>query len=550
MKINVNLKDLIHNYKEEVEAPRPVSKVGVVKAVICSLVFAFLYYYFVLPPINIFASEFYLAITIVTVATTIFVNIFCRRGFRKSFRLSKFAFKFLVGIWAIYFVMVIVSAPIFHAKSYSKVLELQEGVFKDDVAEVDFEKIPVVDRDTAVKLGSRKMGEMGDLVSQYSIDPAYSQVTVNGKPMRNTPLVYSDLIKWLQNKSSGIPYYIAVDMADQDVMMVKLPQPIKYSFSDKFQRNIRRLIRFKYPTAIIDEINFEVDDKDHPYWVASTLKPTVGLIGAFDSNSVIVVDAVTGEANRYEVGQVPDWVDRVYSANLVMRQLNWNGRMKRGFINQFIGQKGVTQPTDGYNYLSIDNDIYMYTGITSVLQDESNIGFALINMRTKEAKFYPLSSADEHSAMDSAEGAVQEKGYTATFPILINLYNRPTYFLSLKDNAGLIKTFAFIDAQNYQTVRTGQTVKEALKAFNESYAASDHEPAETEKRNIIIEEIVPVTVEGNTNYFIKAKGDETIYIAGIAKSNRLPFLKAGDKIAIEGEAIGDGSQFNISAVED
>ena len=548
MRINVKLKDLIEDKIDENDSQvLRKGPLGFLKALLCALAFAFVYYYIVLPPINIFAFDFYMTLTIVALVTTFFLNVFYIRGFRSFFRSGKYLFFVIAGAWILYFAMGLVSAPIFHAKSYASVLHLQEGVFKDDVKEVDFEKIPVVDRDTAAKLGSRKMGEMGDLVSQYNIDNTYSQVTVNGKPMRNTPLVYSGLIKWLQNKSAGIPYYLAVDMADQDVMMVKLPKPIRYSFSDKFSRNIRRLIRFRYPTAIIDEINFEIDDNNHPYWVASTLAPSVSIMGAFDANSVIVVDAVTGESKRYKVGDVPDWVDRVYSANLVMRQLNWNGKLKRGFFNQFIGQKGVTQPTSGYNYLSIGNDIYMYTGITSVLQDESNIGFALINMRTKEAKFYPLSSADEESAMASAEGAVQEKGYTATFPILINLYNRPTYFLSLKDNAGLIKTFAFIDAQNYQTVRTGTTVRDALKAFNESFATSTHEPAQTEKRTLVIDEIIPVTVDGNTNYFIKAKGDETIYIASINKSNRLPFLKTGDKIEVEGEEIG--GQFNITNLD-
>ncbi|MDO5018720.1 MAG: hypothetical protein Q4E02_05410 [Lagierella massiliensis] len=522
-------------------------KKGLSIAIVLGLVFAIIYFYIALPPINLYSFEFYVALTIIIAVMALLVVIFHNRSFKNFLQTGKIFGLILIVAWGIYILMNIISLPIFHAKAYSNILGLEQGVFKEEVSQVDFDKIPVVDRDTAVKLGSRKMGEMGDLVSQYNIDGSYTQITVNGKPLRNTPLVYSGLIKWFQNKSNGIPYYISVDMVDQNVNMIKLEKPIRYSFSDKFSRDINRRIRFKYPTAIIDEINFEVDDNNRPYWVASTVKPSVGLIGGFDSNSVIVVDAVTGETNRYNVGEVPDWVDRVYSANLLMRQLNWNGKLKRGFINQYIGQKGVTQPTDGYNYMSIDNDIYMYTGITSVLQDESNIGFALINLRTKEAKFYPVSSADEKSAMESAEGAVQEKGYTATFPILINLYNRPTYFLSLKDNAGLIKTFAFIDAQNYQTVATGQTVQQALNSYDNSSTAKETDPEDLVEKTITISQIIPVTVDGNTNYFIMEKESDIIYIAPISASNRLPFIEEGEVIKIKGEDLG--KQFNIVNLE-
>ena len=33
----------------------------------------------------------------------------------------------------------------------------------------------------------------------------------------------------------------------------------------------------------------------------------------------------------------------------------------------------------------------LYTGLTSVSKDASNVGFALINLRTKEGKYYHIS---------------------------------------------------------------------------------------------------------------------------------------------------------------
>ncbi|RVU55137.1 hypothetical protein [Anaerosphaera multitolerans] len=510
------------------------------------LIINFIIFYVVLPPINIFSFDFYAYLSIFTVIFYLLFSIFNKDKFIK---VTKLLIKFLVSVWAIFFIMQIISSIPFHAKKYAALIEREDGIFSEDVEQVDFNKLPVVDRSTALKLGSRKMGEMGDLVSQYDIDSTYSQITVDGKPERVTPLVYSDIIKWFKNSRNGIPYYISVDMASQEVDLVKLEKPIKYSFTDKFSRDIKRHIRFKHPTAIIDEINFEVDDEGHPYWVASTLKPTIGLIGGMDVNALIVVDAVSGEVKKYDADNVPEWIDRVYSANLVIQQLNWNGRLKNGFINQYFGQRGVTKPTDGYNYLSIGNDIYLYTGITSVLADNSNIGFVLINMRTKETKFYPVSSADEYSVMESAQGAVQEKGYKATFPILINLYNRPTYFMSLKDNADLTKMFAFVDAQNYQNVATGSTIKQALSNYDSFGLTIDGEIDEStlEEMTVTVSEIYPVTIDGNTHYFIKGVGTDLVFIAPIQTSNKLPFIKAGDLLEVSGENMG--TQFNIKTID-
>lgn len=114
----------------------------------------------------------------------------------------------------------------------------------------------------------------------------------------------------------------------------------------------------------------------------------------------------------------------------------------------------MLQSTDGYNYIVIDDDVYLYTCLTSVSKDASNVGFALINLRTKEGKYYHISGAEEYSAMSSAEGKVQNLKYKATFPILVNAGGEPTYFLSLKDSSNLVKMYAFVSVKNYQIVAT------------------------------------------------------------------------------------------------
>jgi len=500
-------------------------------------IFIVLSYYVTLVPINLKSIEFYgYSIFMLAVLTLIF---FIDSFFNDK---SKILYKILSKIILIMIVLAVISniysSPLLQSKKYAALIKKQNSVFEDDIKQADFTKLPVVDRDTAIKLGARKMGEMGDLVSQYNIDETYSQIAVDEKPFRVTPLVYADLVKWFLNKDKGIPYYIKIDMVTQNASLVKLDEPIMYSMSDKFSRNLYRHIRFAYPTAIISDINFETDDNDKPYFIATATEPTIGLFGAPDTKYIIIVDAHSGKMDKYKVGNVPEWVDRVYPANMIITQLDDNGRYERGFLNSKIKQEGVTKTTDGYNYLITGNDISLYTGITSVLADESNIGFVIVNMRTKETKFYPVSSAEEFSVMDSAKGAVQEKGYNATFPLLINMYNRPTYFMSLKDKASLIKMYSLVDAQNYQKVAVGSTVEETVENYQKITSDIMDNISSTSDKTIVIEDMQSVVLDGNTLYYIKARGEDKILSASINIDPRLAFIKIGDTINVSGSDMG------------
>ena len=524
-----------------------------IQSLIFMLIVSALFFYISLPIINYAHISFYFFLGVITLSFIGFSS-FLENVKNVNDKTSKAFRKILISILGasliFYGFAFLISSQVFNAKRYSNLIDKQEGIFKDDVKPINFNQIPVVDKTTAERLGSRKLGEIGgDLVSQYDIDPTYPQINIKGKPYRVTPLTYSGLVKWFVNQSKGLGYYISVDMASQDTKLVKLEKPIFYSFSDKLNRNIKRHIRLKRPTYIIGEINFEIDDEGNPFWVASVLKPTINLVGGMDVNKVLIIDANSGEIKEHDKKDVPAWIDRVYPAEMIEEQLVFNGVYKKGFINRYIKQTGVTKPTKGYNYLSIGEDIYFYTGITSVLSDKSNIGFVLVNMRTKETKFYPVSSAEEFSVMESARGSVQEKGYTSTFPILINLNNRPTYFMSLKDGAELTKLFALIDAQKYQNVAVGSDINETVKNYNKLNADLIDPNAENNSSvERTIKEIKAVNIEGNTFFYFTTKEDNLIYIAGVSISNDLIFAKENDKFKISGYKNDDGT-FNVTGVK-
>lgn len=542
----------------------------VLRIILCALVI-FIGYWFVLPPLNPRSNVMW-AFLIFCIIVCVVINAFTkiidffrnkdmriegkspkqrRQLFKNAGKPIKFTICAVVAVIVLNVVANLVGAQFFNASRYVKLITPEDGDFTADVAEINRTQIPVVDRDTASRLGQRKLGEISDLVSQFVIEEDYTQINYKGKPVRVTPLAYGDIIKWFNNNKEGIPAYITVDMTTQETSLVRLDKGIKYSPCEYFMRNLDRYLRFKYPTKIFDNISFEIDENGTPYWVASCVKYRIGFWSGRDINGAVLLNAITGESVYYSLEDIPTWVDQVYSAEMIMEQLVYNGKYRSGFFNSIFGQKGVLQPTDGYNYLAINDDVYLYTGITSVTSDESNVGFVLTNLRTKQTKYYSIPGAEEYSAMDSAEGQVQHLKYSATFPLLLNISDRPTYFMSLKDAAGLVKMYAFVDVNQYQIVGTGNTVDDARTDYINKLKNENVEVDDSSETIVsgTIENISSAVVSGNTNYYITVSDNENVFVVPIALSDRLPFAKVGDRIEITANLTNDsisvtGVKFN------
>lgn len=478
------------------------------------LLLAFVYYYITLPAINIHESGFWFFLGTVVVLLLVIYAI--RKKLRspqeiKSSKLMKAGMFLILAIIVVYGVGTLLSSPIINAKKYQQLVAPEERDFAEDIKEISYDQIPLLDKDSAELLGNRKMGSMVDMVSQFEVSGLYSQINYQGQPYRVTPLVYASGIKWLTNQKEGIPAYIRIDMATQNTELVKLDKPIKYSESEYFNRNIYRHLRFKYPTYMFDQLSFEIDDEGTPYWICPVKKFNIGLFGGQTIGRVVLCNAQTGETTDYKIEDCPQWVDRAYPADLLLELYNYHGMLKNGFLNSVLGQKGCLKTTDGNNYLALDDDVWVYTGVTSVSGDKSNVGFVLMNQRTMETRYYVCDGAQERSAMDSAEGQVQNLKYQAAFPLLLNISNQPTYFMALKDGAGLVKKYAMVNVQKYQTVAIGDTVAECEKNYEKLLA--DHgiaSGAGTESDISMtgtIEKMAQAVIEGNSHFYITLGGE-------------------------------------------
>lgn len=497
------------------------------KAMIASIfILALVLFYFLLPPINLHSMEFWVYFFIVGLYGGLVLAVTNKWG--------KKIFTALGLIFLIVFALNLSSSEILHAKRYAQIINPVEGDFSEEISEIPYDRIPTVDKDTAQRLGSREMGELLEIVSQFNIENTFTQINFQGDPIRVSPLEYNGLLKWLTNFRQGIPNFMTVGMIDGKADLKKIEPNIKYSKSDLFFRDAYRQIRISHPTRITGELSFEIDEEGVPYWITPVYKNRISWFGAMDVNGAIILNAQNGHSDYYDLEDIPVWVDRIFPASDVIRQLEWNGKYQSGFFNSIFAQSGVLKPTEGYNYLALEDDVFLYTGITSVAADESNVGFVLINLRTKETKFYPVSSANEVSAMASAEGEVQEKGYRSTFPILLNIQGKPTYFMSLKDNAGLIKSYAFVDAQDYQEVAIGSSVELAYKNHTGSQLVEldeDINPEDIKSESGLVEDITQVVVGGESKYYFTLEGKEGIYSGQISLSPQLAFLEAGDEIS-------------------
>lgn len=498
------------------------------------------YYYVALPAINIHSSETWFFVLFLLVALALLYAARKRFG-RDELKRSKVMKCFgavILGLGVVYLLGSLFSSPIINAKKYQKLLTVKEGEFTEDIEELSFDKIPLLDKDTAEILGDRKMGSMVDMVSQFEVDSIYSQINYQDNPVRVSPLRYANLIKWFTNRSNGIPAYIRINMANQTTELVKLEEGIKYTTSEHLNRNIYRHLRFAHPTYIYGELSFEIDERGVPYWIAPVKKFNIGLFGGETVGKVVLCNAITGDMKTYGIKDVPEWVDRAYSADLLVQLFDYYGTLKHGFFNSVLSQKDCLMTTDGYNYLALEDDVWMYTGVTSVNGDQSNVGFVLSNQRTMETKYYKVEGATEASAMSSAEGQVQNLKYKATFPLLLNISGEPTYFIALKDDAGLVKKYAMVNVQKYQIVAIGDSVSQCEENYLELLFSNGVKEVEKDTRKIKkttgkITKIAQAVIDGTSHYYIMVEGSEDIFDVSVVDFIDVIRCEEGQTVVME-----------------
>ena len=491
--------------------------------------------YLFLPAYNIRSEGFFIYLGFLT---GVFIFVDTMLSLRVT-KVNKTGVLFLIGAAIVFLVLELSGSELLNAKRYRDQIKISEvSDFSQEFDAISIESIPVVDKDTALRLGEKQIGKQAGLGSQYDVSENYTLISSGEDLLRVSPLEHQDFYKWFQNSKEGIPGYIRVNVRDaNDVELVMVEDGIIYSPSAYFSQNLFRHVRFTYRTEILSDYSFELDDEGHPYWIISVVKPEIGWFGGLDACAVIVVDPYTGDMIKYEEEDIPTWIDRVQPTELAWAQIdNW-GYYVNGLLNTMFGQKDMLQTTDGYNYVNIDTDTYIFSGLTSVGADQSISGFALINLRTKEASYIKVGGANEYSAMSSAEGQVQHLGYNATFPILLNVGSEATYFVSLKDAEELVKMYSFVNVSDYSIVGVGETVSKAysdyVKKLSQAGKNNSTDASALMEITSHVKSIEMAMIDGTSWYYITLENYDQLYLASIEISNELPLTKVGDIVSIK-----------------
>ena len=551
--------------KHSTSVPRkPMGRFSrVIISLVITAVVGLIYFYVALPALNPQSGDFYSFLILLCLVYTLGVFFLSAKPADNVARTPKehlrewlhFVKKsclpvlIIAGIiLAVAAVGTVLSMPLFRASAYRDLLTVEDGDFAADIAQISFSEIPTLDRASAEYLGDRQMGTLSDMVSQFEYSNDSTQINYQGRPVRVAPIGYADLIKWFTNRGDGLPAYVLVDMVTQEATVVRLNEGMKYSFSEPLNRNIMRHLRFQYPTYMFDTPQFEIDEEGRPWWIAPRVVKTIGLFGGTDISGAVLCDAITGESVYYELADIPTWVDNVFTPNLIMEQYDYHGTLVNGFINSILGQRDVTVTTEGYNYIALNDDVYVYTGITSANADQSNLGFLLSNQRTKETKFYDAPGATEYAAQISAQGVVQDLGYVATFPLLLNIADQPTYFIPLKDQANLVKMYAMVNVAQYQIVATGDTVsqceQEYVRMLADSGVTQPEQLPQTQTSGAVAE-IRTAVIEGNSYYFVRLEGEELFYSISAAQDREVVTLNVGDRVTIDHAEAQEGNASSI-----
>ena len=517
-------------------------------ALLITLLAAGVYFYVTLPAINIYEQSFWVFIILAVVCFIAVYSLMSLKDIgskgtgKKFFSLGTVKVAIAVAAVPVAVLLIgnIASSTFFNAEKYSNIIEVPEAVFEEDMPETAIvSNIALMDSETAQKMGDRTLGALSAVVSQYEINPTYRQINYKGAPQKVSNLEYADFFKWLANREKGIPGYVMVDPVNvTDAKYVELDKAIKYSESAYFEEDLYRKLRMSHPTKIFGSYSFEIDDAGNPYYIVSCMTPKVFMFGAMDVNEVIIFNPIDGSSEIYALDKTPSWVDNVFTGDLAAQKYDWYGTLKNGFWNSIIGNKDCKVTTDDFGYIVIGDDVWFFTGVTSVTSDESNIGFIISNARTGEYKFYPVIGAEEYSAMRAAEGEVQEKGYVASFPSLINVSGEATYIMVLKDSGGLVKLYALVNVESYSIVATGNTQTEAKQEYikllkQNGITGGNNAPTDdtAPSADVTVTDIRIVAVGGESVAYITAN-DGYLYKQSIASDESVMLIGEGDTLKV------------------
>lgn len=472
-------------------------------------------------------------------------------------RRAKVCLYFIIPTASLWLLNFILAMDVFNADNYLTAIgKVEESShFQNEIPEAKPENIVIFDEVVARNIGEKILGTQAALGSQALVGDFHLQ-NVNGKFYWVAPLLHSGPFKYFANGDVGTPGYVMVSVNDDsDVRLVTeikgKPLHIIYQMGSHFTRNLQNhLLLEGYLSYQMDTPEFEIDDEGNPYWVVPLSRKRFGT-DVMQIDLVLIINPETGAITEHQAANVPAWVDRVYTPEILADQVYWWGEYKHGYFNP--AHKDLMEPSgEMVMVYGKGGHCQWYQGMTSKGMDNATVGFILVDSKSKEAKFYNRVGATEISAMTSAEGKVQEKGYFAGHPTAYNIGGEPTYVVPLHDKSNLVKSIAFVNIHDYNHLVVAETLKDALRDY-EILMSTKGTGESAPKANIFKGIIRRVGNYTQNNKELKAiwcgNAANMFFVGDPVIHEGLLFAQPGDSIVLEYNAVKGMTIGNIIKVE-
>lgn len=464
----------------------------------------------------------------------------------KIFTLLSTSFYILAGI--VFLTMIVIgiknSSIITSKDRYAKVNESVEVINGDESSDAfpnllgknnDTTNLPLIGVPEAIKLCETEMGKKPSLSSQFEIkEESVTSQSINGELCYVVPIEPIAFWKW--DKNVGNYGYFVVDRNNKKTTFVETSlMTTEYApFNSSASRIIYAFMKRENIKGLITDISPEVDDEGNFHYIATVYTKKLG--GMKKVKGVVDLNAIDKTCKFYKVDEIPEFVDRVYPEEFFEDYVKYYGSYSRGFWNSIFAQKDVQVLTNGMDVIYIDGICYYYSGLMSTKNENSTSAIIMMNSRTGEITIYNTSGISEKRAMELAEGKVQEKEYTASYPLLLKVGNEETYFLLMRDKNENLVGYAFVNYHDASFVSVNENLllaqNEYIKACSISNNANSLENETLSNENGIISAITSEVLDGTTIYYIRLEGSNQIYSVHSSVYPEIVFTQVGDSLNI------------------
>ncbi len=210
------------------------------------------------------------------------------------------------------------------------------------------------------------------------------------------------------------------------------------------------------------------------------------------------------------------------------------GKYTNGWWNP--SDTGKLKNTEGIGYVFKEGNIYFYTGITSYGGDEATTGFIIYNPRTSKAQYNRTSGSTEQKAMGLMEELVQNAGYIAKYPYLININGEATYLSTLKGKSGNVVGYALCSVKNYRAVAWGKTLREAQTEYNRILITEGSATNKLSDQYNALEKssgmVSRVGVYKDGYFLVKIENLDTLFVVSADQYPSIALTDKGDQVVI------------------